>query len=192
MARREWQNRGKDPMKRLNQSLNIYTEKMVAQTRTQTGARQKSPGLYLSLLGGLPQAQRTPKNGRAKSPRDEPIIAAKASQQRRSTSSKSPKQRRRSKSIKVSPRSSPKPKVIREDRTSEKPSWEPPQVIGQSLGNNLSRRELAERKVIQMEAILERVRRDTPAGAGPFEERLEELKCQRDAMPNARRYTTPM
>ncbi|KAH7179657.1 uncharacterized protein B0J16DRAFT_374666 [Fusarium flagelliforme] len=42
------------------------------------------------------------------------------------------------------------------------PDWEPPLIIGASLGENLSRMEIAERSVLQWEAIIANTRRTQP------------------------------
>jgi hypothetical protein len=70
--------------------------------------------------------------------------------------------------------------------------WQPPIAIGASLGVNLSRLELAKREVAQMEAVLERTRKEFPGGIDAIEKRIEELKTARDQIPQTTEFVTPV
>lgn len=74
----------------------------------------------------------------------------------------------------------------------EEDDWEPSIVIGRSLGENLSRVETAWRTVRQWEALYEHTRRDTPAGAGPILERLNEARRELDEVEMNEENTTPL
>jgi hypothetical protein len=71
------------------------------------------------------------------------------------------------------------------------PEWEPPLVIGASLGQNLSAVELARRRVAQREAIYQKVKRESPGSEGPIRAWLEEAQQELDLLPDTIENHTP-
>lgn len=70
--------------------------------------------------------------------------------------------------------------------------WQPSIVIGQSLGENLSRAERARREVRQWEAVYEHTLRTTPEGVGPILEQLEAARRELDGMEMDKEDNTPV
>lgn len=73
------------------------------------------------------------------------------------------------------------------------PDWKPPLAIGDSLGNNLSRIEEAERSVLQWEAIIEKTRKSHPlADVSGLERQLENVRRKFEEMEETDENTMPV
>lgn len=73
------------------------------------------------------------------------------------------------------------------------PDWKPPLAIGDSLGNNLSRIEEAERSVLQWEAIVEKTRKSQPlADLSGLERQLENVRRKFEEMEETDENTMPV
>ncbi|KAF5665497.1 hypothetical protein FHETE_6609 [Fusarium heterosporum] len=71
--------------------------------------------------------------------------------------------------------------------------WEPPLAIGDSLGDNLSRLEEAERSVLQWEAIVENARKTQPlADLAGLERQLDKVRLQLGEMEDTDENLTPV
>jgi hypothetical protein len=73
------------------------------------------------------------------------------------------------------------------------PDWTPPLAVGAPLGEGLSRLEEADRRVLQWEAILANARETQPgADLEPFEQRLKDVRRERDEMEESEENTVPV
>lgn len=81
----------------------------------------------------------------------------------------------------------------RRTRRAIPPDWKPPLAIGDSLGNNLSRMEEAERSFLQWEAIVENARKTQPlADLSGLERQLENVRRKFEEMEESDENTMPM
>ncbi|KAM0269340.1 hypothetical protein ACHAPA_004272 [Fusarium lateritium] len=81
----------------------------------------------------------------------------------------------------------------RRSRRSIPPDWKPPLAIGDSLGNNLSRIEEAERSVLQWEAIIENSRKTQPlADLSGLERQLENVRRKFEEMEESDENMMPV
>ncbi|SPO02168.1 uncharacterized protein DNG_04841 [Cephalotrichum gorgonifer] len=70
--------------------------------------------------------------------------------------------------------------------------WEPSIVIGRSLGENLSRAEMARRTVRQWEVLYEHTLENTPAAVGPILAQLEHSRRELDELEMNEENITPI
>jgi hypothetical protein len=81
----------------------------------------------------------------------------------------------------------------RRTRRAIPPNWKPPLAIGDSLGNNLSRMEEAERSVLQWEAIVENARKTQPlADLSGLERQLENIRRKFEEMEESDENIMPV
>jgi hypothetical protein len=81
----------------------------------------------------------------------------------------------------------------RRTRRAIPPDWKPPSAIGDSLGNNLSRMEEAERSVLQWEAIVENARKTQPlADLSGLERQLENVRRKFEEMEESDENMMPV
>ncbi|GKU00891.1 hypothetical protein FLAG1_01520 [Fusarium langsethiae] len=83
--------------------------------------------------------------------------------------------------------------ITNRERRPVPPDWEPPLIIGASLGTNLSRLEHAERSVLQWEAIIANTRRTQPrADLSGLEEQRDKARQQFERMEKSDENLIPV